>query len=310
MNLSLGFFLSFLHYVYIFLSSPTVSLNIFSTEHSPKSNSDSVNAMSLAQTHYSKSKSFTQEQHAILKKWSAEQNALKSRLILTDDTLIQKPRFIAGVDISFFHADKSRAVATLVIVQVLPEGGIRTVYEGHDTRVRMNEPYIAGYLAFRELAPLLGLFEKLKKTHRQYWPDVVVVDGNGILHQRGFGLASHLGVKLGIPTIGVGKTLLVVPRMKVFDSDREKVATWVATANATDAFPMGNVNGRPVAAAMKVGNTAQAVYISQGHRVSLEMAIRVVRLVGCERDTCEVVRLADRNGRDMIRRIEWDNSYR
>src|ERR1700731_3714460 len=67
--------------IYI-LTFTHVSLNIFSTEPSPKSNSNSIKVMSLAQTHYSKSKSFTQEQHAILKKWSAEQNALKSRLIL------------------------------------------------------------------------------------------------------------------------------------------------------------------------------------------------------------------------------------
>ena len=174
----------------------------------------------------------------------------------------------------------------------------------------MTEPYIAGFLAFRELKPIMGLFEKLKRTNPEYWPDVVVVDGNGVLHQRGFGLASHLGVEMGIPTIGVGKTLLVVPRMGVVDSDRERVASWVKNALPLDALPLGRVNGNPVAAAIKVGNTSQAVYISQGHRVSLEVAVRVVRLVGCEKDTCEVVRLADRKSRDLIKRIEWENRNR
>ena len=140
----------------------------------------------------------------------------------------------------------------------------------------------------------------------EFWPDVVVVDGNGILHQRGFGLASHLGVKLNIPTIGVGKKLLVVPKLGVLDSDRERVAIWARGAKPTDALPMGKLNGKPVAVAMKVGNTADIVYISQGHRVSLEMAVQVVRLVGCKQDTCEVVRLADRKSRDLIKRIEWE----
>jgi deoxyinosine 3'endonuclease (endonuclease V) len=131
---------------------------------------------------------------------------------------------------------------------------------------------------------------------------------NGILHQRGFGLASHLGVKLGIPTIGVGKKLLVVPKMGVLDSDRERVAVWAAGAKPTDGLSLGRMrDGSPVAVAMKVGNTSDTVFISQGHRVSLKMAVDVVRLVGCMQDTCEVVRLADRKSRDLIKRIEWEN---
>jgi deoxyinosine 3'endonuclease (endonuclease V) len=214
------------------------------------------------------------------------------------------------VDISFFHGNSNRAVASVNIVQVLPSGRIETVYEGYDTRVEINDPYIAGYLAFRELKPLLGLFAKVKRTNPEYWPDVIIVDGNGILHQRGFGLASHLGVELDIPTIGVGKKLLVVPKLGIMDSDRYRVQNWVAKANPLDAMPLGHMNGKPVACAMKVGNTSEAVFISQGHRVSLEMALRVVRLVGCRKDTCEVVRLADRKSRDLIKRIEWENRDR
>jgi len=151
--------------------------------------------MYLSKTNYSKTMPFSPEQRAVLQKWSTEQLALKKNLILEDDSLKKKPRFVAGVDISFFHGKTSRAVASLIIVQVFDDG-IRTVYEGYDTKVEMTEPYIAGYLAFRELKPLLALFGKLKRTNPEYWPDVIVVDGNGILHQRGFGLASHLGVVL------------------------------------------------------------------------------------------------------------------
>jgi endonuclease V len=263
--------------------------------------------MSAPQSSASHPQPFTPEKRAILKKWCAEQVTLKQKLSLTDDTLNKKPRYVAGVDISFFHGNTNRAVASLIIVEVLPTGVLKTVYEGYDTRVQMTEPYIAGFLAFRELQPLLNLFGKLKRTHPEYRPDVIVVDGSGVLHQRGFGLASHLGVVLNIPTIGVAKKLLVAPKMGVVDSDHEKVASWMKDAKPLDTLPLGSLNGQPVAAAMKVGTTAKTVFISQGHRVSLQTAVKVVKLVGCQRDTCEVVRLADRKSRDLIKRIEWEN---
>lgn len=72
---------------------------------------------------------------------------------------------------------------------------------------RMSEPYIPGFLAFREVPHLLACFRELGEEFR---PQVVLVDGNGVLHPRGFGLASHLGVLLDLPTIGVGKNLLCV----------------------------------------------------------------------------------------------------
>lgn len=75
---------------------------------------------------------------------------------------------------------------------------------------QMNEPYIPGFLAFREVPHLLSCFRKLGED---FQPQVVLVDGNGVLHPRGFGLASHLGVLLGLPTIGVGKNLLCVDEL-------------------------------------------------------------------------------------------------
>ena len=76
--------------------------------------------------------------------------------------------------------------------------------------VHLDLPYIPGFLAFREVPHLLKLIDKLKATKPQFLPQVLLVDGNGILHQNGFGLASHLGVLADIPTIGCGKTVFFV----------------------------------------------------------------------------------------------------
>jgi deoxyinosine 3'endonuclease (endonuclease V) len=76
--------------------------------------------------------------------------------------------------------------------------------------VRISQPYIPGFLAFREVPPLWNLFKKLKDQKPEAWPQLLIVDGNGILHQNQCGLACHLGVLLDVPTLGVGKTLFYI----------------------------------------------------------------------------------------------------
>ena len=83
------------------------------------------------------------------------------------------------------------------------------IYENFLT-VKLKLPYIAGFLAFREVEPILELLKTLKKTNSNIYPQIVIVDGNGTLHPRRFGLASHLGVLADIPTIGVAKNFLQI----------------------------------------------------------------------------------------------------
>lgn len=74
----------------------------------------------------------------------------------------------------------------------------------------MAIPYVPSFLAFREAPHLLKLYEKLQKSGKACLPQIIMLDGNGILHTRGCGLASHLGVLLDIPTIGASKTTFYV----------------------------------------------------------------------------------------------------
>ena len=71
-------------------------------------------------------------------------------------------------------------------------------------------PYIPGFLAFKEIPVYSILFERLKSTRPELWPQILLVDGNGILHTRGFGCASHIGVQMDLPSIGVGKNVFAV----------------------------------------------------------------------------------------------------
>jgi len=152
--------------------------------------------------------------------WIKTQDMLKSKLILEDDFVWSLPsvgsssgedargklKYIGGTDISFLKEDPSTACAAVV---VLDADTLEVVHEEFDV-VRLQVPYIPGFLAFREAPILLGLLDKVKINARHFYPQLLMVDGNGLLHPRGFGLACHLGVLADLPTIGVGKKCRLV----------------------------------------------------------------------------------------------------
>jgi deoxyinosine 3'endonuclease (endonuclease V) len=116
-------------------------------------------------------------------------------------------KYIGGVDISFLPGSSVEAIASFVVLQ-LPD--CKTVYEVSQP-IQMKYPYIAGFLGFREVEFWVELIRPLLDDKQaKFQPQVILVDGNGILHPRGFGSASHLGVLLDIPTIGIAKSLLCI----------------------------------------------------------------------------------------------------
>ncbi|AQK81623.1 hypothetical protein ZEAMMB73_Zm00001d036655 [Zea mays] len=149
--------------------------------------------------------------------WIKTQDMLKSKLILEDEFAWSLPsvgsgldepewcklKYIGGTDISFLKEDPSTACAAVVVLNV---DTLEVVHEEFNV-VRLQVPYIPGFLAFREAPVLLGLLEKVKINAPHFCPQLLMVDGNGLLHPRGFGLACHLGVLADIPTVGVGKNL-------------------------------------------------------------------------------------------------------
>ncbi|XP_027081072.1 uncharacterized protein [Coffea arabica] len=148
--------------------------------------------------------------------WLEIQDSLKKKLITDDDFYwkLRLPtkkeeeeeilRHVGGVDLSFAKDDPSTACGTLVVLDVL--NNLNVVYED-SSLVKLDVPYVPGFLAFREAPVLLELLEKMKKSAHPFYPQLLMVDGNGILHPRGFGLACHLGVLADLPTVGIGKNL-------------------------------------------------------------------------------------------------------
>jgi deoxyribonuclease V len=124
-------------------------------------------------------------------------------------------------------------------------------------RGRISFPYIPGLLSFREAPLLIQAFRRLRRL-----PDVVLYDGQGIAHPRGFGLASHMGVLLGLPSIGCAKKRLV--------GDFGEVGL---QAGSTTPLKM---EGKIIGAVIRTRKGVKPVFVSPGHRIDLEFSIKLV----------------------------------
>lgn len=180
----------------------------------------------------------------------ALQRELAARVAKRDR--IGKVRRVAGVDVGF--EDGGRVARAAVAVLEFPALALA---ERAVVRTPVRFPYIPGLLSFREAPAVLAAFERVRAA-----PDLVLYDGQGIAHPRRCGIASHVGLALDLPTIGVAKTRLVgghrrLPACK---------GAWVPLVDA----------GETIGAVLRTRAGVTPLYVSIGHRVSLASAIRWV----------------------------------
>jgi deoxyinosine 3'endonuclease (endonuclease V) len=181
----------------------------------------------------------------------------------------------------------------------------------------MTEEYIPFYLAFREVRHLITLFTRIKSESPELYPQIVFVDGGGVWHPKGsplhkfneigLGLASHLGVLLDIPTIGIAKSLLYLPDIPTtltYDSIRRDMKLGVYTVYGTS----GNCYGAAVIPrdAKKV---EKPIFVSVGHMLELDTAVELVHVTSKYR-VPEAIRAADGGSREVLRQLEMDKTLR
>ncbi|XP_024377259.1 uncharacterized protein [Physcomitrium patens] len=251
--------------------------------------------------------------------WIEEQDAMKEKLVMYDDfpwrlntTSSQegsaplpedsggvidssKLRYVGGVDLSFVKENSSFACGALVVMDLET---MQVAYEDYET-VKLTMPYVAGFLAFRETPVFLGLLERMAAKAPLLYPQLLMVDGNGILHPRGFGLASHLGVLADIPTIGIGKNLHHIDGLTNLE-----VRHIVSETNLQPGagMPLVGRTGKVWGMAFRSHEgCSKPVFISIGHRISLDTAVEVVRRCTLHR-VPEPVRQADLRSREYLRK--------
>ena len=175
------------------------------------------------------------------------QNHLRKRAILYDDF---KPiETVAGVDVGFDIKSNYGKAAIVVL-----HASSLEIVESAVAESQLCFPYVPGLLSFREIPVILQALSRLNRI-----PDLLLCDGQGIAHPRRFGIACHLGVLTDLPAIGVAKTKLIGDHDKV----PEKKGKWTKLDD----------NGETIGAVLRTRERVKPLYISPGHKISLESSV-------------------------------------
>jgi deoxyribonuclease V len=201
------------------------------------------------------------------------QQELRQRLDL-DNCLDVAPTLVAGVDVSYDRVSPRITAAAVVTTGVEVES---VVVPGE-----VSFPYLPGLLAFREVPILLAALDRLGCR-----PEVVICDGYGVAHPRRFGLACHLGVVTGLPTFGVAKT----PFIGRYDAPGARRGDWSALRDGDEV--LGRV--------LRTQTDVKPVFVSVGHRTSLDQATALTLDLSPRYRLPEVIRRADFLSREALR---------
>ncbi|UCH31966.1 MAG: endonuclease V [Candidatus Bathyarchaeota archaeon] len=189
-----------------------------------------------------------------------------SKRIIRHDSLPEKIQYIAGIDVSYV-ARFSIGVATVFDYDSL------SLLESKFSHVKTRFPYIPTLLSFREIPPAVKAIKTLRLK-----PDVFLVDGQGIMHPYRLGLASHLGLIINKPTIGIAKSPLVGTINKFNEEN------WALIRDKKEI----------IGAALLTKENTKPIYVSIGHMISLKKAMEIVRHCISNRRIPEPIALAHR----------------
>ncbi|WP_313027149.1 deoxyribonuclease V [Pseudomonas lopnurensis] len=198
------------------------------------------------------------------------QQALAAQARLEDD--FASLRLIAGVDVGF---EEGGAITRAAVV--LLDAATLEVVAQSLARIPTSMPYIPGLLSFRELPAVLQALEALPEV-----PDLIFSDGHGIAHPRRLGIAAHLGVVTGLPTIGVAK--------KILTGEHDELD--LARGSRVDL--RDKRTGEVIGSVLRSKDKVRPLIVSPGNRVSLATAPRLVMQYVTRYRLPEPTRLADR----------------
>jgi len=198
------------------------------------------------------------------------QNQMRSKVI-KEDKLPAKIRTVAGVDVAYDEANNSMIGA----IVLLDASSLKIVEQAHH-EMEITFQYVPGLFSFREIPAIKMAYYKLSIK-----PDIIVCDAQGIAHPNRVGMATHLGIELDVPTIGCAKKRLIG------EFDKEKLNLKRASQQSLI------IDNERVGVALRTQDDVKPMYVSIGHRISLETAIHLVLKLCNQYRLPETTRMAD-----------------
>ncbi len=156
---------------------------------------------------------------------------------------------VAGADLSVL-TDENKLICGIIMFSYPDLSEIERVYSVSDEKF----PYIPGLLAFREGPAIIETFKKLRQK-----PDLLIIDGQGIAHPRGFGIACHVGVLLDVPSMGIAKKRLYGK----YDEPGEKRGSWT---------PLLSKEEDVIGSVLRTRDGKNPVFVSLGHKIDSDSA--------------------------------------
>ncbi len=214
------------------------------------------------------------------KKFSEEtckitQEKLSEKIVMKTEFDIENVKNIAGVDLAYWEKEGIEyAVCCVVVI----DGSSKEIIESVHSVGEIECPYIAGYLAFREIPLVLEAVGKLKNI-----PDLYIFDGNGYLHPRHTGIATHAAICLEKPSIGVAKSYY-----KINNTDFEM------PENIEGAYTDIVINNEVYGRVLRIHKDVKPIFVSVGNYIDLETSTKIIQsLVSKESHIPIPTRLAD-----------------
>lgn len=207
-----------------------------------------------------------------------QQNKLSKKVVKLDS--FDKIENIAGVDVAY-DKDSNQIVGALVLLDFKTLDVIleKTCVEEE------SFPYIPGLFSFRELPPLMRIIKQLK-----FKPDLIVCDGHGYAHPQRFGLASHLGVITGIPTIGCAK--------------RRLIGEYNEPDSTRSSFSKLTENGETIGSVLRTQDNTKPVFVSIGHKISLSTSRDIILKLCKKYRLPETTRMADQLVNKLLKTLK------
>ncbi|MGQ4890965.1 MAG: endonuclease V [Candidatus Njordarchaeia archaeon] len=189
------------------------------------------------------------------------QNHLSKKVKLNNYLELDKVRYVVATDVAYVDGYPDIGIGGAILYDTKENFSVKSVSISF---IPIYFPYIPTFLAFREAPPLLAAIDNLLEL-TGINPDVYMFDGHGVLHPRGFGLATHMGVLLNKPSIGVAKSILVGKALSEIKTVNEKAYQKVLVNKQYYGFKVW-IKGRE----------KNAIYVSPGHLINHTSALKII----------------------------------